>query len=69
MDYWDALNVINGHVEVKLAEGADAKSSGHNNIDSWRGHYWFIGQQIAAVAASNKGWLQAESLVPPGSPI
>jgi hypothetical protein len=66
---WDALNVINGHVEVKLAEGADAKSSGHNNIDSWRGHYWFIHQQIAAAETSNAGWELGDRLVPPGSPI
>ena len=66
---WDALNVINGQVEVKLAEGADAKSSGHNNIDSWRGHYWFIHQQIAAAETSNAGWEEGDSLVPPGSPI
>jgi hypothetical protein len=65
---WDALNVIKGHVEVKLAEGIEADAV-DNNVEGWRAHYWFIGQQIAAAATSNDVWRHAESLVPPGSPI
>ena len=65
---WDALNVIKGHLEVKLAEGIEADAV-DNNVEGWRAHYWFIGQQIAAAESANDGWRQAESLVPPGSPI
>ena len=66
---WDALNVIKGHVEAKLVEGIEVDLVGINNIESWRAHYRFIGRQIAAAASANDGWRQAESLVPPGSPI
>jgi hypothetical protein len=63
------LNVIRGYVKLKLTGGVEADSIGINNIESWRAHYWFIGQQIAAAARANDGWRQAESLAPPGSPI
>ena len=66
---WTGLNVIKGHVGAKLVEGVEVDSVGINNIESWRAHYWFIGRQIAAAASANDGWRQAESLVPPGSPI
>ena len=66
---WNALNVIKGQVGVKLAEDIESDAVAINNIESWRAHYWFIGQQIAAAATSNTGWGQADSLVPPGSPI
>jgi hypothetical protein len=66
---WDALNIIKGHVEIRLDEAVEADAVQIKNIESWRAHYWFIGQQIAAAASANKGWRQAESLVPPGSPI
>ncbi|WP_435219065.1 zinc-dependent metalloprotease [Luminiphilus sp. nBUS_07] len=67
-DAWGALNVIKGHVGVKLAEDIELDAV-DINVESWRAHYWFIGQQIAAAATSNDVWRQAESLVPPGSPI
>jgi hypothetical protein len=66
---WSALNVIKGHVDVKLSDGIDSDAVDINNIESWRAHYWFIGRQIAAAASANDGWRKAESLVPPGSPI
>ena len=66
---WDALNIIKGHIEIKLAEVVEPGSNEPDGIRSWRAHYWFIAQQIAVAARANDGWRQAESLVPPGSPI
>ena len=66
---WGTLNVLEEHVEAKLAEDIKADSNDPGSNKSWRAHYWFIGQKIAAAASANEGWRQAESLVPPGSPI
>ena len=66
---WGALNIIKGQVELKLAVGVGADPIEVNNIESWRAHYWFIGQQIAAAATPTDEWRQVGSSVPPGSPI
>ena len=74
---WDALNVIKSYVEAQLAAGvevdaqpvAEADAIETNNVDSWRAHYWFIDQQIAAAAQSSDAWRQVGGKVPPGSPI
>jgi hypothetical protein len=66
---WDALNVIKEHVKIKLAEGIETDAVDINNVESWRAHYWFVGQQIAAAASADDRWRQAEGFVPPGSPI
>ena len=74
---WDALQVIKSYVEAQLAAGveidaqlvAEADAIETNKVDSWRAHYWFIGQQIAAAAQSSGEWRQVGGKVPPGSPI
>jgi hypothetical protein len=74
---WDALNVIESYVEAQLSAGvkddaqpvAEADAIETNNVDSWRAHYWFIGQQIAVAAESSDEWRQVGGKVPPGSPI
>ena len=70
-------NVIKSYVEAQLAAGvevdaqpvAEADAIETNKVDSWRAHYWFIGQQIAAAAQSSDAWRQVGGKVPPGSPI
>ena len=74
---WDALNIIKGYAEAKLTGGvevdaqpvAETDAIETNKVDSWRAHYWFIGQQIAAAAQSSGEWRQVGGKVPPGSPI
>ncbi|MDA7840060.1 zinc-dependent metalloprotease [Luminiphilus sp.] len=74
---WDALNVVKSHLEAKLAAGVEVDAqpvamtdaTKTNKVDSWRAHYWFIDQQIAAAAQSSGEWRQVGGKVPPGSPI
>ena len=74
---WDAVKVIKSYVEAQLAAGvevdaqpvAEADAIETNSVDSWRAHYSFIGQQIAAAAKSSDAWRQVGGKVPPGSPI
>ena len=73
----DALQVIKSYVAAQLAADveidaqlvAEADAIETKSVDSWRAHYWFIGQQIAAAAQSSDAWRQVGGKVPPGSPI
>ena len=65
----DAVNVIKRHVETQLGERGEVGALDANNVYSWRAHYGFIGQQIAAAATPSDEWRQVGSSVPPGSPI
>ena len=74
---WDALQVIKSYVAAQLAAGAEVDAQPvaeadvikTNKVYSWRAHYWFVGQQIAAAAKSSGEWRQVGGKVPPGSPI